>query len=87
MIQPLQYHESTRAAPLTLLRKTLVFNSTAKTGHLQKCFSLYKEGKKIIFPQPEAVWTIFLPLEIPSENTICYSFIVECLLTCWFVPI
>lgn len=50
MIQPLQYHESSRAAPLTLLRRTLVFNTTAKTGHLQKCFSLYKEEKKIIFP-------------------------------------
>lgn len=49
MIQPLQYHESSRAAPLTLIRKILVFNSTAKPGHLQKCFSLYEEEKKIIF--------------------------------------
>lgn len=50
MIQPLQYQESSRAAPLTLLRRTLVFNTTAKPGHLQKCFSLYKEEKKNIFP-------------------------------------
>lgn len=39
------YHESSRAVPLTSLRKTLVFNSTAKIDRPQKCFNLYKEEK------------------------------------------
>lgn len=77
MIQPLQYHESSRAAPLTLLRKTLVYNSTAKTAHLQKCFSLYKEGKKLFSLNLKLSGQCFLPLEILSENSICYSFIVD----------
>lgn len=75
MIQPLQYHESSRAAPLTLIRKILVFNSTAKPGHLQKCFSLYEE-EKIFSLNLKLPGQCFWPLEIPSENSICYSFIV-----------
>lgn len=76
MIQPLQDHESSRAAPLTLLRRTLVFNS-AKTGHLQKCFSLYKERKKLFSLNLKLSGQCFLPLEILSENSVCYSFVVE----------
>lgn len=70
------HHESSRAVLLTSLRKTLVFNSTAKIDHSQKSFHLYKEEKKIIFPQPEAVWTMFLSFRIPLENSVCYSVIV-----------
>lgn len=40
-----QYHEYSRAAPLTSLRKAPVFYSAAKISHPQKYFNLYKEEK------------------------------------------
>lgn len=39
------HHESSRAVPLTSLRKAPGFNSSAKTGQPQKYLNLYKEEK------------------------------------------